>query len=448
MDFILELSDFCSKESFPILMGGDFNLIRSNKDRNKGQGDPKLMDIFNNFIGCFHLREIFVSRVKFTWSNKQKNPTLVKLDRILATTSWDSNYHHSFAWSKAGIGSDHSPLIIDTGEEGASKSKYFFFEEKWIHQEGFSDLIKSKWGEFKSIHRDSAYSPDIWHGCLQALRHYLRGWSLRISEDNKKMRKNYTDRIEEIDIIAESRLLSNDEWEERIGLEKGLDKMSIIEELQWKQKVSNNWILHGDANTQFFHQFVNGRRRKKTIIFLENGSEEFRGQNAISAHIVDFYKELFGHNEPCSMFLNPEFWPEEIKVSHLEGAELIRHFSMEEIRQVVMDMKENSANGYGVVFFKKFWDQIKDEMKLMFSDFFEGKLDIKRLNYGVITLVPKNKEANNVKQFRPICLLNVYFKCFTKARTNRLVPVARKILARENLAVGRVVPSPTGAHQR
>jgi len=53
----------------------------------------------------------------------------------------------------------------------------------------------------------------------------------------------------------------------------------------------------------------------------------------------------------------------------------------------------------------------------------KGLLDIKRLNFGVITLVPKIKEANNVKQFRPICLLNVDFKCFTKVLTNRLVPI-------------------------
>lgn len=106
--------------------GGDFNLIRSNKDRNQGQGDPRLMDIFNNFIGSFHLRDIFISGVKFTWSNKQKNPTLVKLDRILATDTWDLNFSHSFAWSKARIGSDHSPLILDSGEQGAPRTKYFF----------------------------------------------------------------------------------------------------------------------------------------------------------------------------------------------------------------------------------------------------------------------------------------------------------------------------------
>jgi len=106
---------------------------------------------------------------------------------------------------------------------------------------------------------------------------------------------------------------------------------------------------------------------------------------------------------------------------------------MEEIKKVVMGMKENSApgpNGYGVVFFKKFWEYIKEELKSMFTYFYNDKLDIKRLNYGVITLVPKLKEANNIKHFRPICLLNVDFKCFTKVLTNRLGPVAKKIISK------------------
>lgn len=33
----------------------------------------------------------------------------------------------------------------------------------------------------------------------------------------------------------------------------------------------------------------------------------------------------------------------------------------------------------------------------MFEDFRLGRLDIKRLNFGVITLVPKIKEANTIK---------------------------------------------------
>ena len=64
----------------------------------------------------------------------------------------------------------------------------------------------------------------------------------------------------------------------------------------------------------------------------------------------------------------------------------------------------------------------------MFRDLWARNLDIRRLNYGAITLVPKLKEANSIKQYRPICLLNVDFKWFTKVLTDRLVPVASKII--------------------
>jgi hypothetical protein len=60
----------------------------------------------------------------------------------------------------------------------------------------------------------------------------------------------------------------------------------------------------------------------------------------------------------------------------------------------------------------------------MFRDFHKGDLDIKRLNYGVITLVPKVQEANTIKQYRPICLLNVDYKGFTKVLIERLSPIA------------------------
>jgi hypothetical protein len=102
------------------------------------------MDLFIDFISNFHLRDIFISGAKFTWSNKQKVPLLVKLDRILATSSWEMKYSNCFAWSKARVGSDHTPLILDTGDKGVPRPKYFYFEEKWLHQEGFHALVQNK----------------------------------------------------------------------------------------------------------------------------------------------------------------------------------------------------------------------------------------------------------------------------------------------------------------
>lgn len=246
------------------------------------------MSLFNDFIGDLHLIEIHVSGVRFTWSNKQHNPTLVKLNRILASTCWDLHYASCYAWSKAKVGSNHSPLILDTREHRENKSKYFYFQERWFQYEGFGDLVKGKWEETKVPRQSQSYSLDRWHGCLQSLRQYLRGWNLRKVGEQKETKLNISKRIEAIDLIAEERLLSMDEWEERIALEGSLEEVLKWDELPWKQKVGRNWVLQGDANTHFFHQFVNGRRRKNFIAFYTQKSGKLWDKRKLPLLLLTF----------------------------------------------------------------------------------------------------------------------------------------------------------------
>lgn len=85
-----------------------------------------------------------------------------------------------------------------------------------------------------------------------------------------------------------------------------------------------------------------------------------------------------------------------------------------------MEMNSNSTpgpNSFGVSFFKTFWEVIKDDILALFKDFHAEHLDIKRMNFGVITLVP-------------ICLLHVDYKWITKTLTNKLTPVANEIIDR------------------
>jgi hypothetical protein len=44
-------------------------------------------------------------------------------------------------------------------------------------------------------------------------------------------------------------------------------------------------------------------------------------------------------------------------------------------------------------------------------------------------LLPKQKEASHIKQYRPICLLNVSFKIFTKVMINRMTGIASKLIS-------------------
>jgi hypothetical protein len=65
----------------------------------------------------------------------------------------------------------------------------------------------------------------------------------------------------------------------------------------------------------------------------------------------------------------------------------------------------------------------------MVRGFNNNNLDLKRLNFGVITLVPKLQDANKIKQYRHICLLNVDFKIFPKLLIDRVTLVTDKVIS-------------------
>jgi hypothetical protein len=70
----------------------------------------------------------------------------------------------------------------------------------------------------------------------------------------------------------------------------------------------------------------------------------------------------------------------------------------------------------------------------MFNDFFKGDLDLSRLNFALVTLIPKVGDATNMKQFRPISLLNCSFKIFSKLLTIRLGHISQRIVNNSQLA--------------
>ena len=106
-------------------------------------------------------------------------------------------------------------------------------------------------------------------------------------------------------------------------------------------------------------------------------------------------------------------------------------FSYEEVRVAVFQMEHNKApgpDGFLAEFYQAFWDTIKDDLMAMFMDFHNGNLPLHSLNFGIITLLPKKTNAVQIQQYRPICLLNVSFKIFTKVAVNRLTQVADNVI--------------------
>jgi hypothetical protein len=115
------------------------------------------------------------------------------------------------------------------------------------------------------------------------------------------------------------------------------------------------------------------------------------------------------------------------QVSTEENDFLIAEYSEEEVRKAIFQMEHNKApgpDGFPAEFYQTFWDTIKGDLLELFGFLHAGQLELFYLNFGEIILLPKVNEAERIQQYRPICLLNVSFKIFTKVATIRLNTVA------------------------
>jgi hypothetical protein len=197
------------------------------------------------------------------------------------------------------------------------------------------------------------------------------------------------------------------------------------------------WILKGDSNNSYFHGVASGRKKKCTIFFVETEDGTIHDQQLIREHVESYYKELFGKEPRGAISLGDDFWLHKGRLTDKEAQNLIKPFTLQELEDSLKDMDPNASpgpDGLPVSFYREFWTEIKLIMLEMFQEFFRGDLNLSRLNYGMISLIPKLKEANNIKQYRPICLLNVDYKWFTKVLTMRLTPYAEKLISNTQTA--------------
>jgi hypothetical protein len=140
---------------------------------------------------------------------------------------------------------------------------------------------------------------------------------------------------------------------------------------------------------------------------------------------------LFGRPEESSISLDVGRTEDIPQVTEEENHILVEEFSEDEVRKVVFQMAHNKAprpDGFLVEFYQVFWDLIKVDLMALFREFYSGKLPLYSLNFRTIILLPKCAEALTIQQYRPICLLNVSFKIFTKVITNRLAGVAQRVI--------------------
>ena len=116
--------------------------------------------------------------------------------------------------------------------------------------------------------------------------------------------------------------------------------------------------------------------------------------------LQSFIKKLFAKEEDSGARLAPNFWDLEDQGTREQNELLIAPFTQSEIKDAVFSCYAEGAPGpYGLpfLFYHKFWNVVKGDIVALFQDFHKGSLDLYRLNFPLVTLIPTVCEATNMK---------------------------------------------------
>ena len=136
---------------------------------------------------------------------------------------------------------------------------------------------------------------------------------------------------------------------------------------------------------------ANGKRRKKKIFQLE--------QN-LKFYISEYYKKLFGAPAPNNFSLLEDLNQDIPQLTDEENSILMSNFSVNELNDAISQMETNKApglDGFPAEFYQKIWGVIKEDLMSMFFQLQQGNFPLFRLNFGVITLLPKKENAVQIQ---------------------------------------------------
>ena len=194
-----------------------------------------------------------------------------------------------------------------------------------------------------------------------------------------------------------------------------------------------------EKNTKYFLNLEKRNYNTKHIKTLKVNETIVDRPEEILKCEQDFYRNLYSDNskvknQDIHNYLGQIQTP---KIKEQTKINCDSDIDIEECSKAVRDLPNNKApgpDGIPVDFYKMFWQYLKHDL---FENFIQSKQN-KKLIYsqreGVINLIPKQgKDLRELKNWRPISLLNVDYKILTKVLANRLKPALKEIINEDQI---------------
>ena len=437
-----------------IIWCGDFNVVQNStidcynySNTNNKKALEKITEIKSDCCLIDPFREAYPILRRYTW--RRKTPLKqARLDYFLIS----ENLLASIKSSKIdpSYRSDHSPIILELQFVDFQKGKSLWkFNNSLLTDTTYLETINNKIIEIKQQYALPVYDLDridqIPNGDLQfnindqlfldTLLMEIRGKTISYSSYKKKENEKEENAL--VNLIKECE--SNLSPENMDQLETAKQKLLTLRKHKMQGHLIRsraNLIENDEKPSKYFCNLETQNFTSKIIPKIQKqDGKVITDQTEILKETKQFYKTLYSDRDHVlnDIDLEKEFDNIEIpKLSNIEAESMTGKITMTEAAFALKLMKNNrspGSDGFSADFFKVFWGKLGHfVIRAINFGYMNGELSITQKE-GIVICIPKeNKSRTDLKNYRPITLLNCVYKIASSVIANRIKQVLPKLI--------------------
>ncbi len=401
-------------------IAGDYNcVLNSDIDRMNctGKNDVGQVDL-KNIMNMFCLEDIFrrrwPDRKCFSWRCGDKAS---RLDYWLISESLD-NQTDSVEYLPCTF-SDHGFVKLNFRINETPHGKGVWkMNSKTIESKLFRNTFTSWWEHFKTKKSEYSNTQTWWDIGKKKIKEIAIWCSCKLKEENDMEIRLYEEKLQwlEQDPVHNFKFIDD--------IKCKLKKMYEDKGQGAKVRSRLNWFEYGEKPTKYFHNLEKQNAKNKAWeSILDKDGELISGTKNVQKVQVDFYKTLYKSEGICTEKCDPFLSSIDRVLSDEIKCELDQEICLHELTVALKQMAMNKSpgpDGIVVEFYKMYWNILGTELLEVFHESVRSETLPYSQYLAVIILLYKKGQRENIKNWRPISLLNTDAKLYSKVLAERL----------------------------
>ena len=442
--FFASLDKFISEVDDNII-GGDFNCIANVRlDKIGGNQDIRQLAAasLQSICSQFVLSDIWRDRHKdsraFTWTGL--HPTdgsfiSTRIDKFLVSRTLNPFVLDTSIKPFPHSDHDYVCLVLNFGQVVRGPG-YWHFNSELLCDAAFEAQIKDFWTDWQTKYDDFVDPLLWWDKAKQHFKIIAISCAKIIGKQKRHERFQLERKLEQ---LHEKSISGNarDIEEYLVAKEKlkGLD-LKDLEAVKIRTKAQ--FLEEGERSTRYFYSLEKSRRADQTIrVLTKQNLDTVSEPQDLLKETYHFYKALYTA-QLCDEVARNQFLSVDIpKLPDNARKSCEGLITEEELQKAVRSMENNKSpgiDGLTTNFYKHFWPILSEKLTRVYNHAFRtGALAVSQRR-GVISLLFKKGDRTQLKNWRPVTLLNTDYKILTKALANRLQQVLPLIIHTDQTA--------------